>query len=101
MKNYQVLPQKLEETTRIFNIQESIAVAFERTSTEPFDIKNMVNDISKEFESLEVLDIQKAIKKGSLGEYGYTYKLSTQAICIWIREYISRSNIAFGKTNQI
>lgn len=79
--------QHLETSTLTSNLEMSIAIAFERTQTTPFDIANMVKDISEEFEGLNELVILKAIKRGALGDYGYTYKLSTQQICIWIREY--------------
>lgn len=37
--------------------------------------------------------ILKAIRNGSLGRYGKTFKLSTQEICIWIREYADDNDI--------
>jgi hypothetical protein len=66
----------------------AIAVAFERTSTEPFNIDNMVKDVINEFGDVQKDDIIKAIRNGGLGMYGKTYKLSTQEICIWIRSYL-------------
>jgi hypothetical protein len=48
----------------------------------------MIHDISTEFKTIELEEIQKAIRNGSLGKYGRTYKFSTQEVCIWIREYL-------------
>jgi hypothetical protein len=47
----------------------------------------MINDISTEFPRLKDEDLKKAIRAGGLGKYGKTYRLSTQEVCIWIREY--------------
>jgi hypothetical protein len=33
-------------------------------------------------------DIIEAIRQGSLGKYGLTYKLNTQAVCYWINQYL-------------
>lgn len=96
MNNSLATQQKSEVATRIFNIKDSIAIAFERTATVPYDISCMVNDIESEFPKIPIETIQAAIRKGSLGEFGYTYKLSTQVVCIWIREHIKRKNQRFN-----
>lgn len=101
MNNLPISQQKSEETTLIFNLKASLAVAFERTSTEPYDITNMTNDVVNEFKGVDLSHLQKAIKNGSLGHYGYTYKLSTQVVCIWVREYLKNANVIYSKTNQI
>ena len=76
---------QLETKTRITELSKSIALAFERTGTQPKDISGMVNDISTEFPTIPIARILKAIRKGGLGYYGKTYgELSTQEICIWI-----------------
>jgi hypothetical protein len=33
-------------------------------------------------------EINEAIRLGSLGKYGRTYKLNTQEVCMWIHEYL-------------
>tara|TARA_R110002124_G_scaffold283449_2_gene459470 strand:- start:1188 stop:1334 length:147 start_codon:yes stop_codon:yes gene_type:complete len=33
-----------------------------------------------------------AIKKGALGEFGRTYRMSTQEVCIWINEHLKSIN---------
>lgn len=82
----------LEVTTRMSNISDSVAVAFERTNTLPRQIEGMVQDISDEFKNVDIKHVQKAIKRGSLGFYGKTYgEVSTQEICIWIIKYIEEN----------
>jgi hypothetical protein len=92
MSNLQKSQQPQELITRNYNIAQSIIVAMERTKTEPFDIQNMVVDISEEFKRVSVEDIQQGIKAGSLGKYGCSYKFCTQTVCVWIREYLKNKN---------
>lgn len=99
MKNLTLSQPKLEVTTQQFNLMKYIAVAFERTNTEVVNIEKMSFDIISEFPELSDEDFKKSIRNGGLGKYGKTYKLSTQEICIWIREYKNENHI--GKTNQI
>jgi hypothetical protein len=73
---------------KINNLKISIAFAFERTRSEPFDITQMVRDISLEFHRVPSNKITEAIRNGSLGKYGRTFRLSTQEVCFWIREHI-------------
>lgn len=84
---------QLQETQiPISKLQASILIAFERTLTEPYNIENMVKDIISEFPKVKPEDVLKAIRNGGLGKYGKTYKLSTQEVCIWIREYVKEKN---------
>lgn len=99
MKNLTLSQPKLEITTQQSNLMKYIAVAFERTNTEVVNIEKMSFDIISEFPELSDEDFKKSIRNGGLGKYGKTYKLSTQEICIWIREYKNENHI--GKTNQI
>lgn len=80
------------KTTLTSSIKASIAIAFERTQTEPYDITMMINDIVTEFPKLKAETIQSAIRKGSLGAYGLNYKVTTQVVCYWIREYVKEKN---------
>jgi hypothetical protein len=81
--------QHKQETTELRDsLNKSILLAFERTSTEPNNIENMINDVITEFPRVSKETFTLAIRDGSLGKYGKTYKLSTQDICIWIREYL-------------
>jgi len=70
------------------NLKLSMSFAFERTRSEKFDITEMVKDILTEFPRVSSDKITEAIRNGSLGKYGRTYKLSTQEVCYWIREHI-------------
>jgi hypothetical protein len=47
----------------------------------------MINDVLTEFPRVSEDTFIKAIRNGSLGKYGKTYKLSTQDVCVWVREY--------------
>jgi hypothetical protein len=76
----------------MYNLQTSLLVAFERTATEPYDMQNMVKDVLTEFPNTKNDDITLAIRNGSLGKYGKTYKFSTQEVCIWIREFLKQKN---------
>jgi len=87
MKNLTTLRQKSEIATREFNLKNSLAVAFERTNTPPFNLDKLVSDVLSEFPRVSNEDITLALRSGSLGKYGRTFKLSTQEICFWIREY--------------
>lgn len=93
MSNSKNLPQISENNTQIYKQNKevlglSIALAFERTNTPPFDINKLTQDVLEEFKKQDIKIITTAIKKGSLGAFGKTYKLSTQEVCIWIREYL-------------
>lgn len=88
MNNLQHLQQQQDLSTLKFKIATYIGVAFERTGTEPYNIENMVKDIEIEFPNLSEEDFRDAIRNGGLGKYGKTYKLTTQEVCVWIREYL-------------
>lgn len=69
----------------------AITKALRRTDSysEKFDIKDAIEVILQEpeFKKLTLQNVVEALKKGGLGHYGKTYKLSTQEICIWLREF--------------
>lgn len=88
MKNSQNLPQSLGDKDFKGLLQISLAHAFERTGTTPRNIDAMINDVIEEFPNLNEETIKQALRNGGLGKYGQTYKLTTQAVCIWIRKYI-------------
>ena len=92
MNNLQKSPQQQELQIRESSLNLSIAVAIERTKTEPFNIQPMVQDIMSEFPRISNDDFTLAIRNGSLGKYGLTYKFSTQSVCFWIREYLKEKN---------
>lgn len=90
MNNLEKSQQQPESCTQEFKstLQLSIATAFERTGTVPYNVDTMINDITTEFKHKDLNTLLKAIRNGALGMYGKTYKLTTQEVCIWIREYI-------------
>lgn len=92
MNKLETLHQDLGLSIRERNIFNYILVAAERTDSIPENIKHMIKDISEEFKFLKDEEIREAMRKGGLGVYGRTYKLSTQEICIWIREYLKDKN---------
>lgn len=92
--------QDLDSQTSKELIKVSLATAFERTGTEPYNIEPMLRDIITEFPRESEEDIIKAIRNGALGMYGRTYKLTTQEVCVWIREYISRRNEVSFRMNR-
>jgi carbonic anhydrase len=67
-----------------------------RTGKNLLNIDETIIDIKEEFKHLRAEQIIKAIRNGSLGLYGSTYNLSTQQICIWIREYLKPSKSSTG-----
>jgi len=68
-------------------ILASLCKAVERTGSEKTDIPAILKDVAEEFPTMTTDEVCKAIRKGSLGVYGKTYKLTTQEVCIWIREH--------------
>lgn len=78
---------QLDNNIQTLNLKAYIGLSFERLALEPFNIDKMVNDVLNEFPKLTDDDFKKAIRNGSLGKYGRTFRLSTQEVCIWIRQY--------------
>lgn len=77
---------------RQVDLEKSLLFAFERTKTETFDVTGLIQDVLSEFPKLSGVDFILALRNGSLGMYGRTFKLSTQEICFWVREYIKSKN---------
>jgi len=59
-----------------------------RLSMDFSNIDLTITDIISEFGYVSLKQIRESLRKGSLGHYGKTYKLSTQEVCVWIREYL-------------
>lgn len=64
----------------------------ERTDMEFKSIDATIEDIITEFSDLPIEQVREALRNGSLGEYGSTFRLSTQEICVWIRKYRFNKN---------
>ena len=50
--------------------------------------------VESNFKNISQESVLKALKNGSSGMYGKTYKLTAQEVCIWIREYNKSLNKA-------
>lgn len=60
------------------------------------NIDNTINDICTEFGFCKLSDIKDAIRKGSLGKYGRSFRLNTQEVCYWIREHRKEKSNRLG-----
>jgi hypothetical protein len=90
MKLQESLPSlelKKNKDNRQQALQKALFYAFERTKSEPFDITLLVKDVLEEFPRVKETDLISAIRNGGLGMYGRTFRLSTQEVCYWIRQY--------------
>ena len=90
--NSKILLKQLEVQEIGFNLKPSLAIAIQRTEMKLKNIEETVEDIATEFRHLNLSEIKLALRNGSLGKYGRTYKLSTQEVCFWIREFIKEKN---------
>ena len=68
-------------------IKKSLVIAMQRLDMQFLNIDYTVNDILTEFDYMKFSDVIIAIRRGSLGAYGGSYKLSTQEVCYWIKEF--------------
>ena len=82
----------LEIQERGYNLKPSLALAMERLEMEIKNIDNTIEDICTEFFYCKLSDIKEAIRQGSLAKYGRSYRLSTQEISYWIRQYLKEKN---------
>lgn len=86
--------QNLENNSQDYDLQiikTSLTLAFSRTGCE-FDeqlARNIFNDVVEAFPTITIDEFTKALKNGGLGMYGKTYKLTSQEVCIWIRNYLN------------
>lgn len=78
---------QLDPNQANIELKKSLALAMERLDMDLKDIDATSFDIQNEFPNTKLTDIRCALKKGALGAYGRTFKLSTQEVCFWIREY--------------
>ena len=87
--NSTTLTHKQKEVVKL------MPLAIKRTGSNISDetMLSMSLDIENQFKETSIDIIQSALKKGALGEYGQTYKLTTQVICIWIREEVLNNSI--------
>jgi hypothetical protein len=79
---------QLETETCEDEIRQSLLVAIQRVELNFKNIDLTISEISKEFNYVLLKDVIEAIRLGSFGKYGITYKLTTQTVSFWIREYL-------------
>ena len=68
-------------------IKKSLVIVMERLNMDFKNIDTTALDIFTEFKYMKLPMIIEALRKGSLGAYGSTFRLNTQEVCIWIRKY--------------
>ncbi len=61
-------------------------MVMERVGLDFKDLDSTIQDLISEFGHVSLKDIREALRNGSLGLYGQTFRLSTQEVCIWIRK---------------
>jgi predicted RNA binding protein with dsRBD fold (UPF0201 family) len=88
--------KRLDPTECEDNIKLSLVVIMDRLNMQFKDINETILDISTEFNYMSLKQIREALRNGSLGKYGRTYKLSTQEVCFWIREYLKANKNKLG-----
>lgn len=68
----------------------SLLMAYKRTGFEPRsedELNVIMQDVETEFKGkMKLSDVISSVKKGALGYYGHTYKMTSQTVCTWIRE---------------
>ena len=81
---------KSEQITQSYKgeLEQSIVLAFERVNILPENVISIANDVRLAFPKYTTDELTTAIRKGSFGEFGRTYRMSTQEICIWVREHV-------------
>lgn len=88
---------RLSETTQTESvISLALVVAMQRVDQELTDVNATVQDVIKEFWYMKTKDVIEAIRSGSLGKYGKTFKLNTQEVCLWIRAYQESKKTKLG-----
>ncbi len=80
--------KQLDRTEAESEIKASLVLAMERTDLDLKDIVSTANDILDEFYYLKLSEVNESLRNGSLGKYGRTFKLNTQEVCVWIRQFI-------------
>ena len=83
----QLEPMVLED-----ELKRSLILVMQRLNMELPNVNDTITDIASEFPYLKLRDVINSLRKGSLGNYGRTYKLSTQEICVWIRKNTETKN---------
>lgn len=78
----------LEAQERDTKLKIQLALAMQKTDCEIKNIDWLINDIVSEFGNKKTIDILEAIKQGSIGKFGISFKLTTQVVGYWINQYL-------------
>jgi len=85
------LQTKSENKIQIANLtelQKSLILAMANTCIDIENLKSTEDAIKKHFQgNFSITTVIKAIKKGSMGAYGVSHKLTPQVIGSWIYQY--------------
>lgn len=95
--NLKNLSKTQEQTESLFKVY--LAYSMARLGQDFQNINETCKDILQEHNSVSIETLREAIKKGSSGDYGRTFKLCTQEVLIWIRKYLEE--LKGTKTEQI
>lgn len=90
MSNLQKQQAQSENSIQTYNddmLKASLALAFDRLKSEPFPVDNMIKDIRSCYPKEKNETIINAIKEGTKGKYGRTYRFCFQEVSMWIIEY--------------
>jgi hypothetical protein len=87
-RQQQITKKQEDDKLKIIAIQTSLIFVMKRLDDKTLDIKLTTEAIFETFSRMPLENIKLAIKNGSTGKYGRTYKLTTQEVCYWIREFI-------------
>lgn len=93
MEKKQDLLANSKNSIQIFDerqVKASIMLSFERTGVKfnESTARLIYDGVMDLFPQVPTEMITAAIKKGSYGEFGETYRLSAQEVCKWIRSYL-------------
>ena len=94
-KQSEGLQEKSQLSTQIYEsevLNASLILCFERLNIEPFNGDGMMADIKSQYPDMPIDHLTSAVKNGSMGKYGRTYRFSTQEVGIWISQYLKEKN---------
>jgi len=84
-----MMSQNSENNSSIYKLKTILLIAEQRVDSQINNIEEMIVDIKSEFNKSKIEVVIEAIRLGSLGKFGVTYKLTTQVVCYWIRCHIN------------
>jgi hypothetical protein len=82
-----MLLRELEPSIATNEIKQSLVLTMERLDMDFKHLNSATCDIIANFGFMPLNHIENALKHGSFGEYGMTFRLNTQTVCFWLKEY--------------